>query len=374
VNLLEDQRFLQENKVSETGVGLISNYQLGQRTLWRNGYQFVETKVTNLDDVDNPIYRNLVAEVVRAHGIFSGVNWQSADGRSNLNLGGRLNYLEKFEEFIPEPRFGFNHQLTESWNIELLGEFKHQYTSQIINFQNDFLGVEKRRWQLSDNDTIPIITSKQVSLGISYGNHGWLLNGVVFHKVVDGISTQSQGFQNQFEFIKSDGSYTASGFDLLIRRQFPYLNTWLSYSFIDNEYNFEELSDQSFPSNFDIRHTLSLGATYNKAPWLLSAGFNWRTGKPTTPLLPQAAAESSIDYGAPNSDRLDDYLRVDMSALFQLVTGPSTKLEAGISLWNILDRENAINNYYRLNADGDAEEVIQRSLGFTPNLLCRFHF
>jgi hypothetical protein len=373
VNLLEDQRFLQENKVSETGASLISDYQLNDQWLWQNGYQFVETKVTNLDDVDNPIYRNLVAEVIRAHSIFSSMSLVTPSRQTTLSVGGRLNYLEKFEKFIPEPRLSINHQLSETWNIELLGEFKHQFTSQVINFQNDFLGIEKRRWQLSDNDTIPVITSKQLSVGVSYTNNGWLFNGVAYHKQVDGISTQSQGFQNQFQFVKSDGSYTADGFDLLIRKQLPHLNTWLSYSFLDSQYTFEELEDSSFPSNFDITHTVSLGATYNKSPVLISAGMNWHTGKPTTrPLAP--ATDDQIVYEAPNSDRLADYLRVDLSALYQFETGRSTRAELGISVWNLLDRENPINNYYRMDQLGSPEEVVEQSLGFTPNILARFHF
>ena len=65
-------------------------------------------------------------------------------------------------------------KINDTFSVEVLGEFKHQNVSQIINFQNDFLGIEKRRWQLSDNDSIPIIRSKQASVGFTYKKKQWL--------------------------------------------------------------------------------------------------------------------------------------------------------------------------------------------------------
>lgn len=373
VDILQNQRFLQENKVSETGAGLISDYDLNNRLHWQNGYQFFETKVTNLDDVDNPVYRKLEGAVIRAHAVFSELSWASENRQTNISLGGRLNYLEKFEKLIPEPRFILNHWLSDNWNLELLAEYKHQYTSQVINFQTDFLGIEKRRWQLSDNDTIPIITGKQISMGVSFSENGWLVNNVVFYKNVDGISSQSQGFQNQFEFVKSSGSYIARGVDLLVRKQFSFLNGWLSYSFLDSQYTFEEFEDSAFPSNFDITHSVSLGITYNRSPLLLSAGLNWHTGKPTT--RPQSVTSNDqINYQSPNSDRLDDYLRLDLSAIYQIKKNNANRAEFGFSIWNLLDRDNPISNFYSLDQQDEPREVVQHSLGFTPNMLVRFYF
>lgn len=45
----------------------------------------------------------------------------------------------------------------------------------------------------------------------------------------------------------------------------------------------------------------------------------------------------------------------------------------GLSLWNLLDRENIINSFYRINGD-EVTEIKQRSLGITPNLVFRVDF
>ena len=41
-----------------------------------------------------------------------------------------------------------------------------------------------------------------------------------YYKKVDGISTQSQGFQNQYLLARTDGSYEVNGFDFLLKKQF----------------------------------------------------------------------------------------------------------------------------------------------------------
>ena len=69
-NILDSQRFLQENKVSETSIKFKANYKFNDRLQLLNGYHFVETEVTNLDDVDNPLFRSLISEVLRTHGVF----------------------------------------------------------------------------------------------------------------------------------------------------------------------------------------------------------------------------------------------------------------------------------------------------------------
>ena len=109
-------------------------------------------------------------------------------------------YIDKFQKVLIEPRLSIHHQFWSYFSIEALGEFKHQNTSQFINFQNDFLGIERRRWQLANDDDIPVIESKQGSFGISYNRSGLLLNIDAYYKNIDGITTQSQEFKTKYEF------------------------------------------------------------------------------------------------------------------------------------------------------------------------------
>jgi len=375
VNVLDEQRFLQENVVSETGIKLDLDFSLNEHIQLSGGYNFIETEVTNLDDVDSPLYRLLVSEVVRSHSGFAQIGYRSQQGNTSIILGSRLNYLDKFEKIIIEPRLSFNHRFLEHFNITLLGEFKHQITSHVINSQNDFLGVEKRRWQLSNNDDIPIVMSKHGSFSLSYSQDGWLFDGGGYLKKVDGITTQSQGFLNQYEFVKEKGSYLVTGLDVFIRKKLRKTNLWLSYSYMDNNYTFDQLSTSEFPSNFDITHAVTFGSAVEVSNFKIAAGLNWHSGKPfTKPLAGNETIDNSINYDVPNNTRLDDYFRVDLSATYDYSFNERIRIKAGISIWNILDQENIIERYYKLNSVGIITEVNEHSLGLTPNALLRLEF
>ncbi len=374
VNIPEAQRFLQENIVSETSTKLKADYKLNDRLHVLNGYHFVETEVTNLDDVDLPLYKFLVSEVLRTHGVFSQLDYKTKNQKTNVNLGLRYNYLSKFKKSIWEPRLSFNHRFLHHFTLEILGEFKHQNTSQVINFQNDFLGIEKRRWQLSNDSEIPVITSKQVSMGLNYSYNGWLIGVDGFYKKVDGVTTQSQGFHNQYEFTKSSGRYDVKGVDVLLRKQVDKVSTWLSYSYMDNRYRFKDLEPDYFPSNFNISHAITLGTTYAFNQLKLSAGLNWHSGVPTTqPVANNEIVDGQVNFGATNASNLNDYLRLDISALYNLKLGRNIRGNLGLSVWNILDRENQISNFYRVNG-GALAEILQKSLGFTPNAVFEVYF
>ncbi|GAA3598587.1 TonB-dependent receptor [Flavivirga amylovorans] len=373
-NILDSQRFLQENIVSETSTKLKMGFNLNKRLQLLNGYHFVETEVTNLDDVDNPLFRFLVSEVVRTHGVFSQVGYKTLNNKTNLNVGLRYNYISKFNKSIWEPRLSFNHHFFKYFMLEILGEFKHQSTSQVINFQNDFLGIEKRRWQLSNDEEIPIIRSKQISMGLNYSHNGWLIGVDGFYKIVNGITTQSQGFQNQYEFFKSNGRYDVKGLDILFRKYIEKFSTWLSYSYMDNRYLFKDLETNYFPSNYNISHTATLGMTYALNNLKLSAGLNWHSGKPTTqPIFENQIVNEQVNYEATNASNLDDYLRLDISAIYNFKFSDKTRAHLGVSVWNVLDKENEINNFYRVK-DESIMETVQKSLGLTPNAVFRVYF
>ncbi len=374
-NVQEDQRFLQENSVSETGAKISARKKVGQGMEISAGYQFFETKIRNLDDVDDPRFVQIEGEVLREHALWTSLGLESADKMTKVNLGLRYNYLAKFQKHIIEPRLSVNHGFWDFLNLELLGEFKHQSTSQIITFQNDFLGIEKRRWQLSNDSSIPIITSKQVSLGINYNKNGWLVNGVFFYKDVEGITSQSQGFLDSFEFATTQGDSRASGVDILLRKRLQKNNIWLSYSYLDSKYRFDELFETEFPSNFDITHSLTMGANYTIKNFMLATGLNLRSGRPFTNVMQdEPIAENTINYATVNSERQTPFMRLDFSATYRLKVGPRTKARFGLSLWNVLDRNNVLNTFYRIDENDEIQKVEQFSLGFTPNVSARIIF
>ncbi len=375
-DIINDQRLLQENEVLESGVKINTLLKLNTNFNLRSGYQFNETGISNLRDVNNPTFLDFTKEVIRTNSIFSEVEFKSKNSNTHFNFGLRLNHFDKFNTYLLEPRISINHRFNNHFTIEALGELKSQVTSQIIESQNDFLGVENRKWVLANNDSIPTIKSQQISLGISFNHNNWLVSADAYYKNVDGIITQSQGFQNQLEFERSHGSYTVKGIDFLINKRFKNFGTWFSYSYAENDYTFNTLSERDFPNNIDIRHNVNLALTYTKKNFKFSTGINWHSGKPTTgpDMGNEIANDGTINYLHPNSDTLEDYFRWDTSATYNFKLSNKIAGMVGASIWNILSQENIVNNYYRTNSDNTIEEVQQFGLGFTPNLVFRINF
>jgi len=373
-NVLENQRFLQENILSETGVTILLKYQKFKNATITSGFHFSETEVTDLNDIDNPQFRRLFSKVLRNYAISGQIDQGLNNNKTTISGGFRANYIPKFDKFFFEPRIKASTNINNNWTATLAGEFKHQTTTQVINFQNDFLGVEKRRWQLSNGDDIPLLQSKQISLGADYKRNAWLFSLDTYFKEVIGITTQSQGFQVKYEFTKTVGSYNVKGADLLLRWNSKNVSSWVSYAFMDNNYTFQKLEENSFPSNFDIRHTVTLGVSIASKKLKISGGINWRTGAPKTePLAMQDPSTISIVYDNANSARLPNYLRVDGSILYTLINTKKSKILLGGSVWNILNKENIIGEFYK-KVNENVQRVDQLSLKATFNSIIRVSF
>lgn len=374
-DILNEQRLIQENEILDIGVKLNSRISLNNNFGIYTGYQLSNMGITNLEDLNNPDFRRLIKEVLTGHAVFVESTFNSNSGNTNARIGIRSTYFEKFNKVIIDPRFTFSQRLSNRLSLELLGEMKNQSTTQIIDFQTDFLGIEKRRWVLSNNNDIPILQSKQISLGMSYNYNDLLITLEGYRKSVDEIASSSQGFQNQFQFVKTTGNYDAVGLDFLLNKKFKNVSSWLSYAIADNTFEFNGLVPPTFPNNLDIAHTITIGASYQLKSFEISSGLNSRTGKPfTEPDQPIQIVNQEINYGLPNSSRIDGYLRLDLSVKYNFKLGDKMNGQFGASVWNVLNKENILNAYYQINELNEVEQIQQKSLGITPNFNFRINF
>ena len=375
-DISNDQRLIQDNEVIDGAFKFDVKWYPSEKLYLNVGYQFSEVGISNLEDVNNPVFRRYIKEVIRSHSAFIETKWASNNLNTNLKAGVRFNMFSKFDMVLVEPRLSFSQRFADYFRLELLGEFKSQSATQIIDLQNDFLGIEKRRWILANNDDIPITKSKQASIGIHYNQNKLLISAEGYFKEVDGITTRSQGFQNQFQFIKATGSYQVKGIDFLINKQFEKFNTWLSYSFSKNDYTFNTLNDgNTFPNNTDIAHAISFSNTYTLNNLKFALGVNWHSGKPyTQPDNINPIIDGNINYSLPNSSNLKAYLRVDLSATHDFKVSDRIDAEVGASIWNLFNTKNILNTYYTIDSSDVISKVENQSLGITPNVSLRINF
>ncbi len=376
------QRLIQNNLVIEKSAKLNTTLRLSEQLRWDNGYQLTETGIANRTELNEPAFISNIKGVVYNHSFYSELGYHSPNQKLAATVGGRLNYIQNvdtFEELVVEPRINMSYEFAPFFNTEVLGEFKSQTTNQVIDLEQNFLGIEKRRWVLADGNSLPITKSKQGSWGINYDQNSFYAGIEAYYKEVTGINVRTQGFQNQNQFDDEVGSYAIKGIELLINKKTNTYSTWLSYTYNQNDYNFNTLVPNSFPNNLDVKHSATLAGNYTYKQLKLGLGFNYRSGRPFT--LPDAenpvddtVVPNQIVYEAPNSARLSEYFRADFSAIYDFQLNDKIKASAGVSVLNFTNRLNNLNTFFRLNEANEVERVERVSLGVTPNASFRIRF
>ncbi|WP_339920770.1 TonB-dependent receptor [uncultured Flavobacterium sp.] len=380
-NKIQDNLIVrQENKVLDTGLKLENSKIIGSKFTFNTGYQLNEIGTVNLDQVNKPIFYRRIKEVLRTHAVIAEGKFNDTLSKIYLSTGLRLNYIEQFNKYILEPRLHFNYTATKHLNLEVLGEFKSQYSYQVIDQQEDYFGIEKRRWIVANNTTIPIQRSKQASINLFYTQKNWLITFENFFKKINGINSSGQGFQNQLEFVKINGNYETLGSEILVQKKINHFISWLSYAYNYNNYNFPNSSSPIFPNNFKLEHIISWAGIYQKKNLKLAIGSKWYSGKPTTSLKSDVINYSDflnpkIDYNSPNNKILDDFFQVNFSATYKWKDSNDIQYKLGFSILNLFNRKNEINEFHNINAiTNSIEDVKTFSIHRTPNLSFRMTY
>ncbi|URC12345.1 TonB-dependent receptor [Flavobacterium sp. B183] len=372
-----DQIVIQENTVNNNGINMENHHIISSKFSLSNGYQFNEIGITNLERVTNPDFYRKVKDVLKTHALILEGKYNDTLSRIYFKAGTRINYIEKFKKYNIEPRVQFNYGINKSLNLELLAELKSQNSQQIIDLQKDYFGIEKRRWIVSNNTTIPIQRSKQISLNLFYKKNNWLLDIENFYKKVSGIITSSQGFQNQLEFVRMTGDYEVLGTEMLIQKKMNHFLTWLSYTYNHNNYYFSNFEPPSFPNNFEVMHTVSWAGIYEKNNFKIALGTKWSSGRPkTSPDFSQInLSDPVLVYNKPNNTNVHIFSQVNISSTYKWETANGIQYKLGLSILNILNRKNEISEYYRVSSlTNSIEEVETFSLQRTPNMSFRVSF
>jgi len=372
-----NQIVTQENTVTNNGINLENNHSIDSKFSFNDGYQFNEIGVTNLEQVNNPEFYRKTKDILRTHALILEGKYNDTVSNIYINAGTRFNYIEKFKKYIVEPRLQFNYGINKNLNIEVLGEVKSQTSQQIIDLQKDYFGIEKRRWIISNNTTIPIQRSKQISLTLFYKKNDWLLDIENFYKKVIGITSSSQGFQNQLEFVQITGDYEVLGTEILIQKKMNHFLTWLSYTYNTNNYHFSNYEYPRFPNNYKMQHNVSWAGIYEKNNFKIALGAKWSSGRPKT-----SPDNSKIDfsnpvlvYNKPNNTNLNIFSQVNLSTTYKWETSNGIQYKLGISILNILNKKNEISEYYRISSlTNSIEDVETFSLQRTPNVSFRVSF
>ena len=163
------------------------------------------------------------------------------------------------------------------------------------------------------------------------------LRAEAYHKEYDGYVRSGEGPP------VVDGR--SAGLDVLLRwAGTDLVSGWLTYSFLDGEIELED--GTRLPSEYDVTHNVTAVSKISIGDaWELGLTGRYATGRPITPILGPApggpAEPRSPLYGAPHSDRLPNYARLD-GRLTRLVSYRGGVLVTYVEGLNLLDRPNVM--------------------------------
>jgi hypothetical protein len=370
-NGITGQTQLQSNTIQDYGVRIDYSKSLNSRTKISAGYFWNEVGIENEDELINPSFRQARKNVLRTHSVYGSLTRSFVQDQLVVDAGLRGNYFEQYREFLLLPRLALNYALTNRLSASASYESKSQTVSQIINFQTDFLGIEKRRWVFTEERGSEYISSNQLTAGLRYEKNRLLINLEGYQKQVDGILATSQEFVNQFEFSRAIGSYQTRGFDLLVTWRNPVVDIWGSYSLANTQYRFDSLRPPNFSSNFDIRNYVTVGSSYKRKGFKLSLGAKYRTGRQHTEATLLDPQNEAILFQAPNTSNLPPYFRLDLSGSYEFLIGKSSIMQFGASFWNLTNHQNVLQRYYTVGQQNTLEIIDQEGLRFLPNFNIR---
>ena len=367
-NNLNDYTFKWDNefKISPT-----NQLEFGWQTTYNDiTYDFTRNDTLNVLNRDEQGFLNT---------LYIQDRWTLAD-KFIIKGGIRATHYNVTNDFYLEPRASVIFQATDKIKLKGAWGLYNQFATRVI--RQDILQGSRDFWVLGNDIDVPINQAEHFIGGISYETPTWLVDIEVYHKNLRGIAeytaqTTLQGFgpnatiQYEENFYQGDG--IAEGVEFLLQRKTGKLTGWLAYTIGRVNYDFPDLSEQTFPANHDQRHELKLVGSYNLGRWTFAGTFVYATGRPYTAptgvyelTLLDGSTETYFEVSDKNALRLPDYHRLDLSATynFKLFKGESS---LGLSLYNLYDRQNVWYKEFEV-IEGDLIETNISLLNFTPSL------
>lgn len=302
------------------------------------------------------------------------------------------------EEFYPAPRLSLSYQATPTVETKLSIGRHNQYVRH-LTYENPF-GRSLDVWYQAGSDRIDVGHTDHLMLGLCYQKDRLMIDVEGYYKKRRNIIEQalfgarfdemsvlpnSAISGNIYELFEGEGQ--TMGIDVLMTYTQPTYAAWVSYTLSKSTVKFDRiLSRTSFPTQDDRRHQLNLVGQYFIGDFTIGATAVYASGRPYTDLNKILDEINSRDQLRPEErlSRLPAYIRGDLGISYSLKL-PSSRLDIGLSAFNVLDRQNvnyiqylfAVNSNSLDNPDRNEDILLgaeSNLLGRTFNLSLSYNF
>jgi hypothetical protein len=279
----------------------------------------------------------------------------------DANIGLRVvNFQNKgYSKTVLEPRVIINANLNPNHSINFtyqkMSQFAHLLFSSGTVLNNEI-------WVPVDKNLEPS-GSTQFGAGwkASFRNGEYDLELGVYHKSMDNLATYKEGYSNLLgdggwrNKLETGGTGKSKGIELLLRKKQGDWTGFIAYSFSKTTRRFSGINgNDEYLFEFDRPHVASINISRKlSAKWSANATWVYQTGLPYTPVIGRQYIPDGIDgfkealiYGKRNSDRMENYHRLDLGFIKTISTKRGRKAEWNFSVYNAYNRHNPSAYYY----------------------------
>ncbi|MHA2504640.1 MAG: hypothetical protein ACXAE3_17435 [Candidatus Kariarchaeaceae archaeon] len=273
----------------------------------------------------------------------------------DFKLGVRTSKYLPTDRLYLSPRTSLSYFPGPSLEFKISGGVYNQFLRTQI--YEDRFGKSHSVWLLA-NEEVRVLKSAHVNLSSIYRRDNLLVKLEAYSKksrneleriwVVNGFN-QMTGIPLASNFKTFYGSGHSIGLDLLTQIQLDHYSANLSYTLSKNTITVKAIdSGTPFPAPDDRRHELSLLNQVSSNKWTLSNTWVYGSGLPFVSVKAQEDRDIREITYEERIDRLPDYFRIDFAVDYNFKLW-NQDFHAGISVYNILDRENSDQVQYMYN-------------------------
>ena len=282
--------------------------------------------------------------------------------KMSASVGIRSDYYDLSKEGIIDPRVSLRYDITKELHAQASWGIYHQFAEPYLyNSVNGNAGLSAQ-------------SARHVTAGTEYATDLFMCRIEMYSKTYSDLVLRS----SSMNYVNL-GDGIARGVDFFLKYG-GFLRTpvsgWISYSYLHSRRLqardlVENIVYEEAPSSFDITHNLTIVAKVQLIQFLnFGMTLRYATGRPVTPIV-GAIQEVGAEYYEPiqghvNSERLPNFVRLDMSLGYFMPFGESNSETFYVAISNVLNQANPVS--YEYSADYSQRHLkttdYQRSIYF----------
>jgi len=287
----------------------------------------------------------------------------------DANIGLRLvNYVnETYTNNFFEPRININAALSSTQAIN----FSYQKVYQFAHLLFTTGSIMNNEIWVPANEMLDPSSSIQYSAGWkgSFHKNEFDAEINVYHKDLNSLVTYKEGYSNLLgdggwrNKMETGGSGKSQGIEVLLRKNKGKWKGFIAYTYSKTTRRFEGINKGiEYVFNYDVPHSGSINISRKLSEkWSVSLSWVYQTGLPYTPVLGRQLIPVGKDeyieglvYGERNSDRMEDYHRLDIGFTKVKTTKRGRRAEWNYSIYNAYNRANANAYIYARDKESDS--------------------